>query len=198
MSFYDVLIIFSLQHVLCGGYMRSATLLKKRLWQRCLPVNFVKFLRTPFFHREHLWWLFRDWFPSEFVLTYNISLLWREINSKHWISSRVNQKKIKNSRNEYLMWTFLNFDQLRTFPDNYKPLRVWLWLFYKFTENYCRLRTSSEFFQKRYPTSLEKIPILTWQLLVIAIKLKIFLWIKLLENLLLTKYFIAAVECRWH
>ena len=28
--------------------LRSATLFKKRLWQRCFPVNFVKFLRTPF------------------------------------------------------------------------------------------------------------------------------------------------------
>ena len=28
--------------------LRPATLLKKRLWQRCLPVNFAKFLRTPF------------------------------------------------------------------------------------------------------------------------------------------------------
>ena len=27
--------------------LRSATLLKKRLWHRCFPVNFVKFLRTP-------------------------------------------------------------------------------------------------------------------------------------------------------
>ena len=27
----------------------SATLLKKRLWHRCFPVNFVKFLRTPVF-----------------------------------------------------------------------------------------------------------------------------------------------------
>ena len=35
---------------------RPATLLKRRLWYRCFPVNFVKFLRTPFF-REHLWWL---------------------------------------------------------------------------------------------------------------------------------------------
>ena len=26
----------------------SATLLKKRLWHRCFPVTFVKFLRTPF------------------------------------------------------------------------------------------------------------------------------------------------------
>ena len=28
--------------------LRSATLLKKRLWHTCFPVNFVKFLRTPF------------------------------------------------------------------------------------------------------------------------------------------------------
>ena len=36
--------------------LRSAFLLKKRPWDRCSPVNFVKFLRTPFFI-EHLWWL---------------------------------------------------------------------------------------------------------------------------------------------
>ena len=29
--------------------LRPATLLKKRLWDRCFPVNFAKFLRTPFF-----------------------------------------------------------------------------------------------------------------------------------------------------
>ena len=29
---------------------------KKRLWHSCFPVNFVKFLRTPFWI-EHLWWL---------------------------------------------------------------------------------------------------------------------------------------------
>ena len=33
--------------------LRPATLLKKRLWHRCFPVNFAKFLRTPFF-TEHL------------------------------------------------------------------------------------------------------------------------------------------------
>ena len=33
-----------------------ATLLKKRLWHRCFPVNFVKFLRTPFL-TEYLQWL---------------------------------------------------------------------------------------------------------------------------------------------
>ena len=30
------------------GVFRSATLLKKRFWHRCFPVNFAKFLRTPF------------------------------------------------------------------------------------------------------------------------------------------------------
>ena len=30
--------------------------IKKRLWHRCFPVNFMKFLRKPFF-TEHLWWL---------------------------------------------------------------------------------------------------------------------------------------------
>ena len=33
-----------------------AILLKRRLWHTCFPVNFVKFLRTPFFI-EHLWWM---------------------------------------------------------------------------------------------------------------------------------------------
>ena len=36
--------------------LRPATLLKKRLQNRCFPVNFVKFLRTAFFI-EHCWWL---------------------------------------------------------------------------------------------------------------------------------------------
>ena len=36
--------------------LRPATLLKKRLWHRCFPVNFTKFLRTPIL-TEHLCWL---------------------------------------------------------------------------------------------------------------------------------------------
>ena len=30
--------------------LRPATILKRRLWHRCFPVNFAKFLRTPFLH----------------------------------------------------------------------------------------------------------------------------------------------------
>ena len=36
--------------------LRSVVLLKKRLWQRCFPLNFVKFLRTAFLIKR-LWWL---------------------------------------------------------------------------------------------------------------------------------------------
>ena len=39
--------------------LRPSTLLKKRLWHRCFPVNFVKFLRTPFL-TEHFWWLLQS------------------------------------------------------------------------------------------------------------------------------------------
>ena len=46
--------------------LRPATLLKKRLWYRCFPVNFAKFLGTPFLQNtsgrlllytiiEHIW-----------------------------------------------------------------------------------------------------------------------------------------------
>ena len=35
--------------------LRPATSLKKRLWYRCFPVNFVKFLRTPFCIEQLRW-----------------------------------------------------------------------------------------------------------------------------------------------
>ena len=34
--------------------LSPATLLKKRLWQRCFPVNFEKFLRTSFLYSGRL------------------------------------------------------------------------------------------------------------------------------------------------
>ena len=36
--------------------LKPVTSLKNSLWHRRFPVNFAKFLRTPFFI-EHLWWL---------------------------------------------------------------------------------------------------------------------------------------------
>ena len=49
----------------------------------------------------------------------------------------------KNMSYEYAS----NFDQWKTFPENYKQMRVWLWLVYKFTENYCHLRLFFAFIQ---------------------------------------------------
>ena len=49
--------------------LRRATLLKKWLWHRCLPVNFVKFPRTPFLI-EHLCWLLLVNFIKAIVKTW--------------------------------------------------------------------------------------------------------------------------------
>ena len=53
---------------MCQG-LRPANLLKVRLWHRCLPVNFVKFLRTPLFTQkpqDYCFWryeIFFQFFP---------------------------------------------------------------------------------------------------------------------------------------
>ena len=38
-----------------AAVLRPATLLKKRLWHRCFPVNFAKFLRITFLTVYHQW-----------------------------------------------------------------------------------------------------------------------------------------------
>ena len=109
--------------------------------------------------------VFISWLVSfEVVFRYKISVMWWEINSKQSISTRVNQKKIKSSRKKYVMWTWFKLWQVE------KPMRVWLWLVCKFAENYCCLWHFSEFIQtqERYSTSLDKIGILIWKLLLIS------------------------------
>ena len=51
--------------------LRRATLLKKWLWHRCLPMNFVKFPRTPFYI-EYLWWLLLTMIRMDSVSRKNI------------------------------------------------------------------------------------------------------------------------------
>ena len=43
---------------------RPATLLKKKLWHRCFPVNFAKFLRKSFFTEHLRWLLLQVYLPS--------------------------------------------------------------------------------------------------------------------------------------
>ena len=57
--------------------LRPAALLKKRLWHRCFPVNFVKFLGTPI-PTEHLWSLLLFEYISHLVLVFlllNLNML---------------------------------------------------------------------------------------------------------------------------
>ena len=87
----------------------------------------------------------------------------------------------------------LNFDHWKKISENYEPMRVWLWLTYKFTKNYCRLRLFS-----RGHSNSRKVSYLSWQNTypnfesTCHIKLKFFLWTKLIENLLLAKYPISV------
>ena len=54
--------------------------------------------------------------------------------------SKVQEKKVSSER-------ALNFDQWKTFLENYKPIRISLWLLYKYTKNNYRSRLFSESIQ---------------------------------------------------
>ena len=68
----------SVKNVFLESIKFQATLLKKRLWHRGFPLNFVKFLRTPFF-TEQLQWLL---------------LLLDEIQNKKDENTRIERKEI--------------------------------------------------------------------------------------------------------
>ena len=74
--------------------LRPATLLKKRLWHKYFPVNFVKFLTIPFLHQTNI-----EKCTLLCVLIFIISLKTFEINGK-----------VCNTKNSYLKgerWFFL-------------------------------------------------------------------------------------------
>ena len=70
--------------------LQTCNFIRKRLQQRCFPVKFAKFLRTPFL-TKHLWWLLPNfsltnstafWFLHYFMLQRFFSKLvytWKEI-----------------------------------------------------------------------------------------------------------------------
>ena len=83
-----------------------------------------------------------------------------------------------------------NFDQWKTFSENYKLTKIWFWIVYKFIENNCHLQLIFEFIQTQeasYLLWLNKYPKISY------IKSSIFLWTKFSKNLLLTKYLIPVV-----
>ena len=85
-----------------------------------------------------------DVFPFVFILPFvsfgvrTVFLWWNKKSSfKQQVSTRVNKKKIRSSWKDGKH--ALNFDQWKTFHENYKPIRVCLWLLYKTTEKCCGL-----------------------------------------------------------
>ena len=65
--------------------IRAAGLLKKRLWHRCFPVNFEKFLGTPFF-KEHLCF-FIKWLQENFFFIHSLDnkFLYYKMLHKPWL-----------------------------------------------------------------------------------------------------------------
>ena len=90
----------------------------------------------------------------------------------------------------------LNFDKSQTLFKNYKPIRILLWLVYRVTVNNYR---SVATFRQIHSNSKE-ISYLLWQnkhfnlKTTCYIKPQFFLWSKLFENSLFTKYLIYRLE----
>ena len=101
----------------------SATLLKKRLGHKCFPVNFAKFLKTPF---------------------------WRNTSGLLLLLIR---RRSQSSWKWYVTWTDLEIWPMKPFSEYYKPIRVWLWFVYKITAKNCCSLLFAEFVQtqKWYP-----------------------------------------------
>ena len=90
----------------------SSTLLKKRLWYRCFPGNFVKFLRTTFFYRTppgDCFWISKAMLKFWFIFhiqnlwcnfTRDNSFLqtpWQPLNGKQKNASLSPSRHIKNT-----------------------------------------------------------------------------------------------------
>ena len=92
----------------CMNAYRSATLLKKRLWHRCFPVNFMKFRRTPFYI-EHLWWLLLN-APDTYNEIFAAASLIRSdiLNKNRWkFTGSYDDYEIPTSLEQLLKWIII-------------------------------------------------------------------------------------------
>ena len=135
----------------------------------------IGFLRSLNLHTVFLW-CSGKWTPRNKYLL--------ELNKSR---SKVQENIISCER----ILRFAMFWPMKNISQNYKPIRVRLWLVYNFTENNCCLRLFTGFIQtqEKHPTSPDKISILTWKLLFISSQ--IFLVNKILKNSLLAKHLIS-------
>ena len=92
---------------LCQSLFFNKTLLKQRPWHRFFPVNFTKFLRTPFL-TEHLRWLLLGYYMISqpcLSLTESQNCCFKNLNPNLVVGSTVNQFEIPvcvdNSRRRF-------------------------------------------------------------------------------------------------
>ena len=115
--------------------------------------------------------------------------MWWEINPKNKYLLELIKRRPKVQEQNMPFERGLNFDQWKTFSENYKQ-----WEFdYGLFTNLLRIIVACDF----WPTS-EELSYLSWQNTCFNlsstchIKLKFFLWTKLLQNLLLAKYLLSV------
>ena len=65
------------------SFLITRFLLKMRFWHRCFPVNFAKFLRTPFFIEHLRWWLLQ--IPGFHQISTRVAATW--IKALHYLKS---------------------------------------------------------------------------------------------------------------
>ena len=107
----------------------------------------------------------------------------------HEVCIHIQLIKSRSKVQEYVMWCehALNFDQWETFSKKYKPMRDWLGYKLLLLATFLQVHSNSK-----------EVSLSTWQntysnlRTTCHIKLKFFLWTKLLENLLLAKYLISV------
>ena len=84
--------------------LRSENFIKKRLWHRCFPVTFVKFLRT-LFYIEHLWWVVLYFSQSIIFLAeknlMKIYISWLFIDKKIQIGCAVTDTTKRKTHNSF-------------------------------------------------------------------------------------------------
>ena len=104
-----------------GRYLRPATLLKKRLWHRCFPVNFAKFLKTPFLQNTSGDCFFLFWSKSAY------GCFWEEVHLNFFLTRRFLKNKTKKTPVRILSYTketclFIMFFIISFF--SFSPLHV--------------------------------------------------------------------------
>ena len=123
-------------------------------------------------------------FTSVYVFSHSNSLI--QTSSRKYLLGFF-KRRSKVSPNNMSQKSALNFDQWGTRFDNCKPTGDFV---YKIAKNNCHLGYFAGLIQtqKRHSTSYNKMSVLTWILLVISSLFLLFLWTRLLENLLLVKF----------